>query len=155
MNKQAGLPLFVAEAVGATTVYLVLAIAFVVHVQGLVDSGLYEVPWMYLIPRFLVSYPFLAPANAFSEHLRPLFQPFEGIFGSSDNAAIFIIFALQALFWGLILVSVRRLIIIAYHKLERKGNEAYQDDADNSWQSGRSKIGLAELGVMPIERNLV
>lgn len=122
MKKQAGLPLFVAQVAGASIVYLVLAIAFVAHMQGLVDSGLYEVPWMYLIPGFLVSYPFLAPANAFSEDLRPLFHPFEGIFGSSDNAAIFIILALQSLFWGLILVSVRRLIIVAYQKLKRKGN---------------------------------
>jgi hypothetical protein len=91
-------------------IYLVLSIAFVGHVQGLADSSGGSVPWYYSILGFFVSFPFLHPSEFFSQILRPLFGIFAPVFGSADSAAIFIIIALQAIFWGFAATFCFRLV---------------------------------------------
>lgn len=91
-------------------IYYVLSVAFAAHVQGLADSLVRSVPWYYSIPTFFVYFPFFALAGRYFQFLRPIFTPLEPIFGSADNAALFIIVGLQAVFWGFIAIFCFRFI---------------------------------------------
>ena len=90
-------------------IYLVVSMAFMRHMQFLVDSKRAE-PWYYSILGFFVSFPFLYPSGFFVPQLRRFFDFLEPVFGSGDNGAMIAIVILDAIFWGFVAVFCFRLI---------------------------------------------
>ncbi len=87
--------------------YYGFALAFFGHMQGLVDSGVRNLPWYYSIPNFFLAFPLLTLMDRYFSVLRPALQL---VFDSPDNAALFIVAGLQALFWGVIAVFCFRFV---------------------------------------------
>jgi hypothetical protein len=89
--------------------YVVLSLAFVGHGQLLADSGATTVPWYYLFPVIFIELPFLVLLNI-SDWWRPVF--------GTDNAAMFAMIALDAIFWSFLIVFGFRFVrkFMARHK---------------------------------------
>jgi len=111
--------------------YYLLAIAFAGHMQGLADSHVRSVPWYYDIPGFFLVFPFFGLVTSHFQYFRPIFVPFETVFGSADNAALYIIISLQGAFWGFVGVFCFRFL---GRLLVRRGcaSSTYQPDEPNA-----------------------